>query len=228
MATITPELQPTEEYKDKGLKSGALGLVASVTMGVASTAPAYSLAATLAFVVVLVGFHAPIVAVLAFVPMLPDLDRLQRAEQGGPRLRHHLHVGHPGVRPEDRLGWWLGHRRRRRPGHGQPGPGGGPVRVPALRGQEHRREPDQRLGAAGRHPLDRRDDLHLLPRHRGLGVVPEGAAEHRARHAAGAVGDRAGQGRHGGHHPATSVHIEPAGSTRSASHNFSPSSAGSS
>src|ERR1022692_4714934 len=69
MATVTPELQPTEEYKDKGLKSGALGLVASVTMGVASTAPAYSLAATLAFVVVLVGFHAPIVAVLAFVPI---------------------------------------------------------------------------------------------------------------------------------------------------------------
>jgi amino acid transporter len=69
MATVTSELQPTEEYKDKGLKSGALGLVASVTMGVASTAPAYSLAATLAFVVVLVGFHAPIVAVLAFVPI---------------------------------------------------------------------------------------------------------------------------------------------------------------
>ncbi len=69
MATVTPELQPTEEYKDKGLKGGALGLVASVTMGVASTAPAYSLAATLAFVVVLVGFHAPIVAVLAFVPI---------------------------------------------------------------------------------------------------------------------------------------------------------------
>src|ERR1700733_7094246 len=69
MATVTPKLQPTEEYKDKGLKSGALGLVASVTMGVASTAPAYSLAATLAFVVVLVGFHAPIVAVLAFVPL---------------------------------------------------------------------------------------------------------------------------------------------------------------
>src|SRR5450631_1693239 len=69
MATVTSELQPTEEYRDKGLKSGALGLVASVTMGVASTAPAYSLAATLAFVVVLVGFHAPIVAVLAFVPI---------------------------------------------------------------------------------------------------------------------------------------------------------------
>src|ERR1017187_5612580 len=69
MATVTSELQPTEEYRDKGLKGGALGLVASVTMGVASTAPAYSLAATLALVVVLVGFPAPIVAVFAFIPI---------------------------------------------------------------------------------------------------------------------------------------------------------------
>ena len=70
MATATPELQPVEESRDKGLKGGALGLVSSVVMGVASTAPAYSLAATLLFVVVLVGFKAPSVAVLAFIPML--------------------------------------------------------------------------------------------------------------------------------------------------------------
>ena len=70
MATTTSELQPVEETRDKGLKGGALGLISSVVMGVASTAPAYSLAATLLFVVVLVGFHAPSVAVLAFVPML--------------------------------------------------------------------------------------------------------------------------------------------------------------
>jgi amino acid transporter len=69
MATTTPQLQPMEESADKGLKSGALGLVSSVVMGVASTAPAYSLAATLLFVVVLVGFKAPSVAVLAFIPI---------------------------------------------------------------------------------------------------------------------------------------------------------------
>jgi amino acid transporter len=69
MAITTSDLQPVEESRDKGLKGGALGLVSSVVMGVASTAPAYSLAATLAFVVVLVGFHAPIVAILAFVPI---------------------------------------------------------------------------------------------------------------------------------------------------------------
>jgi amino acid transporter len=53
----------------KGLKSGALGLWSTVVVGVASTAPAYSLAATLGFIVALVGLQAPIVAVIAFVPM---------------------------------------------------------------------------------------------------------------------------------------------------------------
>jgi amino acid transporter len=54
----------------KGLKSGALGLVSTTVMGVASTAPAYSLAATLGFIVVAVGLGAPIVALLAFVPIV--------------------------------------------------------------------------------------------------------------------------------------------------------------
>lgn len=59
-----------EDVPDKGLKSGALGLVSSVVIGVASTAPAYSLAATLGFIVFFVGLQSPIIVVLAFVPML--------------------------------------------------------------------------------------------------------------------------------------------------------------
>src|ERR1022692_1949571 len=70
MATSTSDLQSVEEYRDKGLKQGALGLASSVVMGVASTAPAYSLAATLFFVVAFVGLKSPAVAVLAFIPML--------------------------------------------------------------------------------------------------------------------------------------------------------------
>src|SRR4051794_28611643 len=54
---------------DKGLKSGALGLVSSVAIGVASTAPAYSLAATLGFVAVLAGTQTVIVVILAFIPI---------------------------------------------------------------------------------------------------------------------------------------------------------------
>ena len=70
MATAEGTAPIVEQPVDKGLKSGALGLVSSVVMGVASTAPAYSLAATLGFIVVVVGTGAPIVALLAFVPML--------------------------------------------------------------------------------------------------------------------------------------------------------------
>jgi amino acid transporter len=71
MAAIKEAQQPGEEQvADKGLKSGALGLVSSVVIGVASTAPAYSLAATLGFVVAAIGLQSPAVAMLAFVPML--------------------------------------------------------------------------------------------------------------------------------------------------------------
>ncbi|MFD0504675.1 amino acid permease [Streptomyces chiangmaiensis] len=54
----------------KGLKNGALGMFSSVVIGLASTAPAYSLAATLGLIVAAVGLRAPIVTMLAFVPML--------------------------------------------------------------------------------------------------------------------------------------------------------------
>jgi hypothetical protein len=57
---------------DKGLKKDALGFVSSCVIGVASTAPGYSLAASLGFVVAVagVGLQAPAVLLLAFVPML--------------------------------------------------------------------------------------------------------------------------------------------------------------
>ena len=69
MATAEAAPGSTEEQVDKGLKPGALGLIAATTMGVASTAPAYSLAVTLGLVVVFVGVQAPVVAVLAFIPI---------------------------------------------------------------------------------------------------------------------------------------------------------------
>jgi len=64
-----PGAGAVEEQVDKGLKTGALGLVSATVMGVASTAPAYSLAATLGLIVAVVGLGSPIVAVLAFIPI---------------------------------------------------------------------------------------------------------------------------------------------------------------
>lgn len=54
---------------DKGLKGGAVGMVSSTAVGIASTAPAYSLAATLGFVIALVGVQTPLLVLLAFIPM---------------------------------------------------------------------------------------------------------------------------------------------------------------
>ena len=55
---------------DKGLKAGALGFLSNVVIGVSSTAPGYSLAASLGLVVAAVGLQAPAIMLLAFLPML--------------------------------------------------------------------------------------------------------------------------------------------------------------
>jgi amino acid transporter len=68
MSTQTSETAGTAPGT-KGLKGGALGLVSSVVIGMASTAPAYSLAASLGLIVVLAGEKAPAIMLLAFVPM---------------------------------------------------------------------------------------------------------------------------------------------------------------
>ena len=54
----------------KGLKAGSLGLWGSTAIGLSSAAPAYSLAATLGFLVLAVGAQAPAALLIAFVPML--------------------------------------------------------------------------------------------------------------------------------------------------------------
>ena len=53
----------------RGLKRGSLGFVQSTAMGVASTAPAYSLAATLGWAVAAVGPQTLLLVPLAFIPM---------------------------------------------------------------------------------------------------------------------------------------------------------------
>ena len=64
------DTQGTPSGEGKGLAAGTLGVWGSVVIGLASTAPAYSLAASLGFVVLAVGAQAPIAFILAFIPML--------------------------------------------------------------------------------------------------------------------------------------------------------------
>lgn len=64
------------EVGEGGLKKNAIGFVSSTVIGVASTAPGYSLAAVLGFVVAAgaggaaVGVQAPAIMIVAFIPML--------------------------------------------------------------------------------------------------------------------------------------------------------------
>jgi amino acid transporter len=63
---------PASAPGSKGLKSNAIGYVSNVVIAVASTAPAYSLAATLGFIVAVkgVGLQAPAILLVSFIPML--------------------------------------------------------------------------------------------------------------------------------------------------------------
>lgn len=54
----------------KGLNTGTLGVVGSTVIGLASTAPLYSLAATLGYVIVAIGAQAPVAFIAACVPMV--------------------------------------------------------------------------------------------------------------------------------------------------------------
>ena len=52
------------------LKAGAIGFVDALVIGLAATSPAYSLAAVIGPIVLLVGVYAPGVLIASFVPML--------------------------------------------------------------------------------------------------------------------------------------------------------------
>ena len=54
----------------KGLRSNSVGLLAVVALGLSSVAPAYSIAVTLGFVVMVVGHLAPAALLVGFVPIL--------------------------------------------------------------------------------------------------------------------------------------------------------------
>ena len=57
--------------EDKGLKKNAISYLSNIVIGVASTAPAYSLAATLGYIaaVDLLGVQSPAVILVCFFPM---------------------------------------------------------------------------------------------------------------------------------------------------------------
>ena len=106
MATTGRVVEPAEQQIDKGLKSGALGLISSTVIATASVAPAYSIAATLVFVVLAVGLQSPIVAILAFVPMLLTSIGYREMNRADPDCGTTFTWATRAFGP--RTGWWGG------------------------------------------------------------------------------------------------------------------------
>jgi len=74
-ATVPASTEPPKRSSapgEKGLKTGAIGYASNVVIAVASTAPAYSLAVTLGFIVGVAGLgtHAPAIIIISFIPIL--------------------------------------------------------------------------------------------------------------------------------------------------------------
>lgn len=59
-----------ESVSEHGLRRDAVGFRAALAVGTASAAPAYSMAAAIGLLVATVGFQAPAVFIIAFVPMV--------------------------------------------------------------------------------------------------------------------------------------------------------------
>ena len=125
--------QPVAGGEPAKLKEGALGYLSNLVIGVASTAPAYSLAATLGFIVAVagVGVHAPAVLLVSFVPMLFVAVAYRYLNKADPDPRHDVRLGAPRDGPAPRLDQRLGDRRRRRDRDGGARADRGEVHVPA-------------------------------------------------------------------------------------------------
>ncbi|MFZ0090590.1 MAG: APC family permease [Solirubrobacteraceae bacterium] len=69
--SITPQGRAEGQPARPELKRGAISYLSNIVIGVASTAPGYSLAATIGFIAVIAGMgtHTPAVIIVSFLPM---------------------------------------------------------------------------------------------------------------------------------------------------------------
>ena len=90
----------------RGLRSGSITFVQSTAIGLASTAPAYSLAATLGFVVALVGPQTLLLVPLAFIPMFFSSWANKEMNRADPDCGTSFTWAARALGP--RTGWYLG------------------------------------------------------------------------------------------------------------------------
>ncbi len=94
----------------EGAQGGRPRIRVELVIAIASTAPAYSLAATLGFIVAVagVGVHAPAVLIVSFIPILFVSVGVLATSTSPTRTRDDVRVGDPGDGPAARLdqgGW---------------------------------------------------------------------------------------------------------------------------
>ncbi len=150
--------------ESKGLKSGALGLASSTVIGVASTAPGYSIAASLGLVTVDVGFKAPAVMWISFIPMACIAAAFFYLNRADPDCGTNFAWVTRAMGP--RTGWLGGWSidDRRPHHHAEPRVHRRAVHVPALRARQPRGQ--HVVHARPRHRLHHGDDVDLRRRHR--------------------------------------------------------------
>jgi amino acid transporter len=90
----------------RGLRSGSISFVQSTAIGLASTAPAYSLAATLGFVVAIVGPQTLLLVPLAFIPMFFSSWANKEMNRADPDCGTSFTWAARALGP--RTGWYLG------------------------------------------------------------------------------------------------------------------------
>ena len=90
----------------RGLRSGSITFVQSTAIGLASTAPAYSLAATLGFVVAIVGPQTLLLVPLAFIPMFFSSWANKEMNRADPDCGTSFTWAARALGP--RTGWYLG------------------------------------------------------------------------------------------------------------------------
>jgi amino acid transporter len=107
-AVPTPDTQTPHAsgVEDKGLKKNAIGFVSSVVIGVASTAPGYSLAATLGFVAAAVGVASPAIMLVSFIPMFLVAGAYYYMNKADPDCGTSFSWVAKGMGPQ--LGWMVG------------------------------------------------------------------------------------------------------------------------
>ena len=174
---------------DKGLKQDALGCVSNLVIGVASTAPGYSLAATLGFVVAVgIGSTRRRSCSSRFIPMLLIAAAYYYMNRADPDCGTSFTWVTRAMGP--RLGWLTGWTIVVADVVVMAALAyiAGSLHLPALRPGRGRRQPARRQHRRG--GLDHRDDLDLLRRDRALGADPVRACWRRRSSTLGALRGR--------------------------------------